>query len=82
MTHEARYSIRGTNGHNADDLTLYEAAKALIAARKDEALTDASHIRRGGRPVAFFCEWLNVVRPMYKALSEEAEVIAVWEMGS
>ncbi len=80
MTHEARYSIRGTNGNNADDLTLYEAAKALITARNEGATTDASHISRNGRPVAFFSEWLKVVRPMWKALPQEADVLMMWEM--
>ena len=76
-TSEARYALVATE--NAESgLTLYEARKALQAAAKAGLLTDATHIRRGDRTVAFYCEWHHEVRAMFGAHPQERSALTDW----
>jgi len=72
MSNAAKYSITGTSIAN---VTLHTAVSAL-AAMKDR--TDATHIRRGSRAVAFACNWRGVVRPMFGANGEERHILNSW----
>jgi hypothetical protein len=55
--------------------TLYEAQKRLIELRKEGLVTDATHIRCQGRPVAFFCDYKHSIRSMFGANEQERTVI-------
>ena len=70
-TNENRYQVANTPGHNANDVTLYEACKALVRAHREGALLDGSHVRRNGRAVAFWSEWHSSIRPMFGAYAVE-----------
>ena len=66
MTHQNLYSIKGAKQHNQDDLTLYEAIKALNAINWTAGNApnwDTVNIKRGGRCVAYFCAWHDKVAP-------------------
>jgi hypothetical protein len=77
-TFEKRYALKAAGPHTAKGLTLYEARKALLAAQAAGHLTDATHVRRGDRAVAFFCEWRHEVRAMFGAHPAERAVLADW----
>jgi hypothetical protein len=91
MTYYCIYKLRATKA-NRDELTLYEAVKALAKAAKDGATGDASHIACGERCVAFFCRWRDKVRATdwanaesetkrgRGATAEEAKLIAEWNL--
>ena len=82
-TYESLYSVvnyRKTNRSNSaivSDIprTLYEAQKRLIELRKAGLVTDATHIRCQGRPVAFFCDYKYSIRSMFGANERERTVI-------
>ena len=76
-TYDRRYELVEIHA-TAKDLTLYEACKALEACAAAGTLTDVTHVRRDGRPVACFSEWHNETRAMFGAAASEREVIAMW----
>lgn len=80
MTYLPRYEIKCAGKHNQRGLTLYEACKALAAARdaRGTALHDSTHIACAGRCVGFYSEWHHVTWPMYGATPEERELILAW----
>tara|TARA_Y100000593_G_scaffold84093_1_gene159082 strand:- start:1084 stop:1344 length:261 start_codon:yes stop_codon:yes gene_type:complete len=69
------YSLKGTKSSNIDNVTLYEASRALYAAAKAGDLYDGAHIHCEGRPVVFWCCWMNQLRPMFKAHQDERKAI-------
>ena len=83
MTYESRYSLVIAPGERTKaEYTLYEATKALHAlatAPGGQGVSDITHVRRDGRPVAFWCAWDRCVRPMFGALPQERDVITAWD---
>ena len=73
-TYQNFYELVGVE-EKKTEMTLYEACKALIEVAKAGELNDATHVRCGGRAVAFYSEWHNSVRPMFQANQEEKTVI-------
>jgi hypothetical protein len=79
MTHEKKYKIIGIEKKNPNYLTLYEACRELEAIVQSGKLTPATHIDCYGRPVAFWCEWRNTIRPMFGAYdSEKTQIGEEW----
>lgn len=78
MTYEYEYTVVFGNGDRSGSHTLYEACKALIEIATAGNLTDCTHVRRDGRPVAFFSEWREDrgVRAMFGANEIERRVLA------
>lgn len=72
MTHQAKYSITGT------DITNVHLHAAVYALAAMEDRTDATHIRRGSRAVAFASDWRGIVYPMFEANEQEAHVLRAW----
>ena len=66
-----RYSIRGTKSSNASRLTLYEACRALEGAALRGDLYDGAHVSCDRRPIAYWCEDRQTVRPMFGARTYE-----------
>jgi|15BtaG_2_1085339.scaffolds.fasta_scaffold91075_1 hypothetical protein len=77
MDHDLAYKLRATKGASAEKASLYSASKALAAC---DSRTDSSHVCRGGRAVAYFCEWRGVVRPMFQATPQERDALLLWEI--
>ena len=71
------YELVGTAAA-ASDLSFYEACQALIEAVEAGELRDGTHIRRQGRAVAFYCEWRQVIRPMFGAFDDERDNCSDW----
>lgn len=78
-TYLPRYTLTALDGEAAiEGLTLYEAVKALTDAAARGVVKDATHIRRDGRCVAFWCAWNNAPRGMFGAHEDEKYLVNEW----
>jgi len=75
MTTHNAYSLVAAADHSSDELTLYEARKALVAAHAAGKVGDSTHISRAGRCVGFLCEWKGTVKSMFDANDAERNML-------
>ena len=78
MTYHNAYTLISAAGQTTLGMTMYEACKALEAIANAGKLQDVTHVSQSGRPVAFFCQFRNCVRPMHKARDDERTILSAW----